>query len=182
MPSTPNAFLQSESHSNGPQTLAVSTSAQVLVGGKVIGVVQSLEPTMDRSTTAVRGIGTGDRILTRVWGLTDYKLSVSKLLLFKQNMIEMFGYAGGFRMLAELRTPIDIHEILYVPVADRTADAQRIRETMYKGCYMTSYGAPRAIGSDIIITETAAFDVTFVYDPNTTADPFGYDSGLNPNQ
>ena len=94
-----------------------------------------------------------------------------------KNMIEMFGYNAGFRMLAELRTPIDIHEILYVPVADRTQDAQRIRETMYKGCYMTSYGAPRSIGSDIIITETAAFDVTSVDDGNNS--PFDYSVGID---
>lgn len=171
---TVNAFLQNQ------EQIAVSTAAKVIVNGNVIGVVQSLEPSQDRGTTAVRGIGTGDRILTRIWGLTDYKLNVTKLLLFKKNLVELFGYDAGFRMLSQLRTPIDFHEILMLPVANSTSEPLSIRETIYKGFYMTSYTAPRSIGSDIIITETAAFEGTYIYDPTTTTDPFGYDNGLNP--
>jgi hypothetical protein len=169
---TVNAFLQNQDR------IAVSTAVKVLVNGNVIGVVQSLDPSQDRSTTAVRGIGIGDRQIDRIWGLTEYKLSVQKLALFKKQMLNLFGYDDGFRMLAQLRSPIDIQEILLLPVADPNSEPLTIRQTVYRGCYMTSYGAPRAIGGgDIIITESANFDVTWV--DNGETNPFDYDVGLS---
>ncbi len=150
--------------------ITVSTVVQVLVNGTFIGVIQSIEPSMDRTTTPVRGIGTGDRILTRIWQLTDYKLNIQKMALFQKQMINMFGYGDQFRMLAQLRTPIDIQEIISLP------DGTNIRETNYRGCYMTSHSAPRSISGEIIVTETAAFDVTSIDDGKFS--PFDYDSGL----
>ncbi len=154
-----------------PNAIAVSTAARVLVGGTYIGVVQRMDPTQDRATTAVRGIGTGDRILQRVWQLTEYKLAVTKLALFKRFLFNLFGYNANFRMLAELRAPIDIQETLMLP------DGTNIRTTWYRGCYMTSYSAPREITGDIIITETANFDCTSIDDGEHS--PFDYDTGLN---
>lgn len=171
---TVNAFLQQQ------DKIAVSTAARVLVNGNVIGVVQNLDPTQDRTTQAVRGIGIGDRQIDRIWGLTEYKLSVQKLALFRKQMINLFGYDDGFRMLAQLRTPIDIQEILLLPVADSNSEPLTIRQTVYRGCYMTSYGAPRQIGGDIIITENANFDVTYV--DNGETNPFDYDVGLSVTQ
>lgn len=161
---TVNAYLQQQ------ERIAVSTAAKVLVNGQVIGVVQSMEPSQDRSTTPVRGIGIGDRIIDRIWGLTDYKLSVNKFCLFKKAMMNLFGYDNSFRMLAQLRTPIDIQEILMIPTADPNSEPLTIRETIYRNCFMTSYSAPRSIG-DVIISETAAFECTWIDDGN---DPFGY--------
>jgi len=153
------------------QQIAVSTAAQVLVNGNMIGVVQSLEPSQDRATTPVRGIGIGDRIIERVWQLTDYKLTVSKMALFKRKMINLFGYSDTFRMLAQLRVPIDIQEILLLP------DGTNIRTTVYRGCYMTSYSDPKSITGEIIVTENASFDVTSVDDGEHS--PFDYDVGTN---
>ncbi len=153
------------------QITAVSTASQILVNGNLIGIIQSLEPSQDRATTPVRGIGIGDRIIERVWQLTDYKLTVTKMALFKRKMINLFGYGDTFRMLAQLRVPIDIQEILLLP------DGTNIRTTVYRGCYMTSYSDPKSITGEIIITETAAFDVTSVDDGVNS--PFDYDVGVN---
>lgn len=153
------------------QITAVSTASQILVNGNLIGIIQSLEPSQDRATTPVRGIGIGDRIIERVWQLTDYKLTVTKMALFKRKMINLFGYGDTFRMLAQLRVPIDIQEILLLP------DGTNVRTTVYRGCYMTSYSDPKSITGEIIITETAAFDVTSVDDGVNS--PFDYDVGVN---
>jgi hypothetical protein len=160
-----------------PNKIAVSTAAQLFIeapgrGSVRVGVVQTLEPSQDRSTTPVRGIGIGDRILQRVWNLTDYKLNVTKMALFQKNLIQILGYdnasgPGGFRMLAQLRFPIDIKEVMLQP------DGSPIHQTVYHGCYLTSFSAPKNIGGDIIITESASFDCTYVSDG--LADPFNYE-------
>ena len=176
---TSNAYLQNQG------TIAVSTAAKVLINGQLIGVVQSLDPSQDRNTTPVRGIGIGDRIIERVWGLTDYKLTVTKFALFQSSIFQVFAAqadvatSNGFRMLAQLRTPVDIQEILMLPVADPTSDALTIRVTNYRGCYMTTFSAPRSIGGDIIITETANFDCTYIDDGE--GDPFDYPTGVTLN-
>lgn len=153
------------------EIVAVSTASQILVNGNLVGVIQTLSPSQSRSTTPVRGIGIGDRIIERVWGLTDYKISVTKMALFKRKMINLFGYGDSFRMLAQLRVPIDIQEILLLP------DGTNIRTTVYRGCYMISYSDPKQITSDIIITETADFECTSIDDGNSS---FDYDLGVNP--
>jgi hypothetical protein len=157
-----------------PNKIAVSTAAQVFYQGpgqnsEMLGVIQSLEPSQDRATTAVRGIGTGDRILQRVWQLTEFKLNVQKFALFSKNMLNLFGYNDGFRMLSQLRAPIDIKELLLLP------DGTTIRTTIYHGCYLTSFSAPRSISGDIIITESASFDCTYCSDGNNV---FDYETGL----
>jgi hypothetical protein len=175
-----NAYLQNQG------TIAVSTAAKVLINGNVIGVVQSLDPSQDRNTTPVRGIGIGDRIIERVWGLTDYKLTCTKFALFQASVFSIFSATAdrpasdGFRMLAQLRTPVDIQEILMLPVADPNSDALTIRTTNYRGCYMTSFSAPRSIGGDIIITETVNFDCTYI--DNNEGDPFDYPTGVSLSQ
>ena len=167
---TVNSVLQDQ------QRIAVSTATKVLVDGNIIGVVQSLEPSQDRATTAVRGLGIGDRQLGRIWGLTEYKLSVNKFALFSKQMINMFGYGDAFRMLAQLRKPIDIQEIIMLPVADSSSEPLNFRTTVYRGCYMTSHSAPKNIGGDVVITESASFDVTYIDDGET--EPFDYPVGF----
>jgi len=151
--------------------IAVSTAARILVNGDFIGVIQQLEPSQTRNTTPVRGIGIGDRIIDRVWNLTDYSISVQKMALFKKQMLNLFGYGDAFRMLAQLREPIDIQEVLLLP------DGTTVRQTVYRGCYMTSYSAPKSIGGDIIITESAQFECVSV--DNGESSPFDYDVGTN---
>jgi hypothetical protein len=154
------------------EIVAVSTASQILVNGNLVGVIQNLSPSQDRASTAVRGIGIGDRIIERVWQLTEYKLSIEKMALFQKKMINLFGYGDTFRMLAQLRVPIDIQEILLLP------DGTNVRTTVYRGCYMTSYSDPKQISGEIIITETAQFDCTSVDDGSNS--PFDYDVGINP--
>ena len=151
--------------------IAVSTAARVLVDGNFIGVIQTLDPSQTRNTTAVRGIGIGDRQISRIWNLTEYTLNVQKMALFKKAIINLFGYGDTFRMLAQLRTPIDIHEILLSPET-----GQPLRQTIYRGCYMNQYGSPKNIG-EVIITESATFDVTSVDDGENS--PFDYDVGIS---
>ena len=156
------------------QIVAVSTASQILVNGNLVGVVQQLSPSQTREATAVRGIGIGDMIIERVWQLTDYKLSVEKMALFSRKMINLFGYGNTFRMLAQLRVPIDIQEILLLP------DGTNIFTTVYRGCYMTSYSDPKQITGDIIVTEHAEFACTSVDDGNVADSPYNYDVGVNP--
>ncbi len=168
--------------------IAVSTAVRVIINGTFIGVVQSLEPTQTRGTTPVRGIGIGDRILQRVWNVSDYQLTFNKMALFSKFLFSaIYGplQAGtpwltnmtSFRMIAELREPLDIQELVVDPV---TGNA--IRTTVYRGCYLNNYTSPRSIsGGDIIIMETGTFDVTSIDDGGTEspANTFGqFDSGL----
>jgi hypothetical protein len=172
-----SGFLQAQ------EKIAVSTSIQVLVNGNVVGAIQSLDPSQDRTTTPVRGIGTGDRILHRIWGLTNLTMSVQKFALYKQTALALFtdssvGFNSGadaFRMLSQLRVPIDIHEIMRSTVADSNTEPPIVRQTIYHQCYMTSYGAPRSISGDIIITEAANFDITWIDDG---VYPYDYADGI----
>lgn len=146
--------LQSNQH------VAVSTTIKMLINGNFVGAIQSLSPSQTRNTVPVRGIGIGDRQLERVWGLSEYTLSVQKMAFFKQFMFEALGYAATFRMIAELRAPIDIQEQIVMP--DKSAP----RITFYRGCYLKDYSAPREITGDLIVMETANFDVTSIDDNN----------------
>ncbi len=149
------------------QSVAVSTAIRVSIGGTFIGVVQSLEPTQTRGTTPVRGIGIGDRILERVWGLSDYQLSFQRMALFNSFMVQALYSASptpplnlnSFRMISELRFPLDIQEILVDPVTGNP-----LRTTVYKGCYLNNHTAARQITGDIIIMENGTFDVTSIND------------------
>lgn len=154
-----------------PNDIAVSTTVRVLIGGVFVGVVQSLEPTQDRGTTAVRGIGIGDRIIQRVWGVSDYHMSFSKMALFTKFLFQALGYNPNFRMIAQLQQPIDIHESIIFP------DGSQTRDTFYRGCYLNNYTAPRTItGADIIIMESGTFDLTSIDDGEDS--PFDYPTGV----
>jgi len=153
-----------------PNDVAVSTTVRVLIGGTFVGVVQSLEPSQTRSTTAVRGIGIGDRQIERVWGLSEYTLNFQKMALFKKFMFQALGYNPNFRMIAELRFPLDIQETILFP------DASTTRNTFYRGCYLNNYTAPRTISGDIIIMESGTFDVTSIDDGEHS--PFDFEVGI----
>ena len=153
-----------------PNDVAVSTTVRVLINGTFIGVVQSFEPTQTRQSTAVRGIGIGDRQIERVWGLSDYSATFSKMALFKKFMFDALGYNPNFRMLAELRFPLDIQESILFP------DGSQTRNTFYRGCYLNNYTAPRNISGDLIIMETGTFDITSIDDGEHS--PFDYEVGV----
>lgn len=153
-----------------PNDVAVSTTVRVLINGTFVGVVQSLEPTQTRSTTPVRGIGIGDRIIERVWGTSEYTLTVSKMALFKRFLFQALGYNPNFRMIAELKFPIDIQETILFP------DNSQTRNTFYRGCYLNNYTAPRNIDGNLIIMESATFDLTSIDDGEHS--PLDYEVGI----
>jgi len=154
-----------------PNKVAVSTTVQVSINHTFVGVIQSLAPSQTRQSTAVRGIGIGDRQVDRVWQVSDYTLTVQKMALFNKFLFVALGYLPNFRMIAELRKPIDILETILFP------DGTQTRVTQYIGCFLNNYTAPRAITGEIIIMEDATFDVTSIND--TEHDPFGYETGIN---
>ncbi len=163
-----------------PNDVVVSTVIKMLVKGTFIGVVQSLEPSQTRTTTAVRGIGIGDRQIERVWNLSEYTLTVQRMALFKGFLIQALYDASdpnaaaahaNWRMLAELRFPIDIEE----QILD-TATGNVLRDTFYRGCYINNITAPRSITGDIIVIESANFDVTSIDDGSHS--PFDYAVGI----
>ena len=153
-----------------PNDVAVSTTVRVLINGTFIGVVQSLEPSQTRNTIPVRGIGIGDRIIERVWGLSEYTASFQKMALFKKFMFQALGYNPNFRMLAELRFPLDIQESILFP------DGSQTRNTFYRGCYLNNYSAPRNISGDLIIMESGTFDITSIDDGEHS--PFDFEVGV----
>jgi len=153
-----------------PNDVAVSTTVRVLINGTFIGVVQSLEPSQTRNTIPVRGIGIGDRIIERVWGLSEYTASFQKMALFKKFMFQALGYNPNFRMLAELRFPLDIQESILFP------DGSQTRNTFYRGCYLNNYSAPRNISGDLIIMESGTFDITSIDDGENS--PFDFEVGI----
>ena len=61
-------------------------------------------------------------------------------------------------MLADLRQPVDFMEQIDYP------DGTAARTTWYRGCYMNNYDGERSITGDIMITESATFDVTSIDD------------------
>ena len=156
-----------------PNSVAVSTTVQVIINNVFVGVVQSLEPSQTRSTTAVRGIGIGDRQIQRVWGLSEYTINFQKMALFDQLLFEALGYSATFRMIAELRAPITIFEQILFP------DGSNTRNTFYRGCYLNNYTAPRSITGDIIILENGTFDCTSIDDGNGQDNPFNYPVGVS---
>lgn len=149
-----------------PNQVAVSTTVQVLINGVFVGVVQSLEPSQTRSTVPVRGIGIGDMQLERVWGVSEYTLTVQKMALFKKFLFDALGYAANFRMISELQAPVDIMEQIIMP------DKSESRTTLYVGCYLNNYTAPRTIAGDLIIMESATFDVTSINDTKFNPNSF----------
>lgn len=153
-----------------PNKVAVSTTVRVLINGTFVGVVQSLEPSQTRNTTAVRGIGIGDRQIERVWGLSEYSLNFQKMALFDKFLFQALGYNPNFRMIAELRFPLDIQETILFP------DNSQVRNTFYRGCYLNNYTAPRSISGDIIIMESGTFDVTSIDDGSNS--PFDFEVGI----
>ncbi len=163
-----------------PNDVVVSTVIKMLVNATFIGVVQSLEPSQQRSTTAVRGIGIGDRQIERVWQLSEYTLTVNRMALFGSFLVQALYDAqdpasaalhANWRMLAELRFPIDIEEQIL-----NTSTGAVVRDTFYRGCYMNNISAPRSITSDIIVFESANFDVTSIDDGVNS--PLTYATGI----
>ena len=147
-----------------PNSFAVSTSIRVtLLDGTTIGVIKSIDPSQNRDATPIRGIGTGDTIIDHVWQLSTYTLAVTKLALFNKFLFGALGYGTGIRMIAELKHPIGIQEVVQFP------DGQNAQVTNYNKCYLTSYTAPRTIDGDITITESANFNVTSI--TNNETDP-----------
>jgi len=153
-----------------PNDIAVSTSVRILVNGTFVGVVQSMDPTQTRSTTPVRGIGIGDRIIERVWQVSDYSFTFQKMALFKKFLFETLGYNANFRMIAELRFPLDFQETIMLPNGATT------KTTFYRGCYLNNYTAPRSITGDIIIMENGTFDCTSIDDGENS--PFDFEVGI----
>lgn len=153
-----------------PNDIAVSTAVRVLINGTFVGVVQELGPTQTRNTTAVRGIGIGDRQIERVWQLSEYTLTFNKMALFKKFMFEALGYNTNFRMLAELRFPLDIQETIILP------NGTVSKTTFYRGCYLNNYSATRSITGEIIIMENGTFDCTSMDDGEHS--PFDFEVGI----
>ncbi len=157
-----------------PNSVAVSTTVQVIINGVFVGVVQSLEPSQTRTTTAVRGIGIGDRQLQRVWNLSEYTVNFQRMALFDQFLFDALGYPSSFRMISELRAPITIMEQILFP------DNSGQRNTFYRDCYLNNYTAPRSITGDIIILETGTLDVTSIDDGIASDNPYNgyYPTGI----
>src|ERR1051325_8311175 len=63
---------------------------------KQVGLVQSFKPTDTRRMERARGVGFGDRVAEIVPGTTDVSITVTRMALYEENILESFGYHTGF--------------------------------------------------------------------------------------
>jgi len=129
-------------------------SYQIKVGNKVIGTIQSFGPSESRTLERVREINSdqGTRVLEIVPGVVDFQVSADKILLYKENMLEAFGY--NVSSIEDIVDDFDIEEICHHPDG-------RKEITVYKKCHFNSYNRTISV-RDTLITESATIWVSWV--------------------
>lgn len=154
-----------------------------------IGLVQSFKPTDTRKMERARGVGYGDRVAEIVPGTTDVSITVTRMALYEENILESFGYhtrwnKGGnknlVRTLAHMKNPFDINEVLvYHNYATNgqgplsvASDGRKFAEmggeqytsTWYHDCWINNWARTIEITGNLIYMEDVTIDVTWVSD------------------
>ena len=84
-----------------------------------IGLIQSFRPTDTRRMERARGIGYGDRVAEIVPGMTEVAITITRMALYEENILETLGYHSvwnkgdnlrSVRTLAHTKNPLDIME------------------------------------------------------------------------
>lgn len=117
-----------------------------------LGVVQSFNYSLSRSTEIVRGVGFGDQVAERVPGVSDpVAVTFTRTLLYLSNAMQATGYAGGVsgpvRTLQTHRWPFDMEEqLVFSSIADAEADVTT--DNFQKGVQDIDFSFQNATGSD----------------------------------
>ena len=138
-----------------PNTRArVFYSYQIKVGNKVIGTIQSFGSTATRTLERIREINSdqGTRVIEIVPGTVDFEVTVDKVLLYKQNMLEAFGYQ--VESIEDIVDDFDIEEICHHPDGKKEV-------TIYRKCHFSRYSKTVSV-RDTLITESATIWVSYV--------------------
>jgi hypothetical protein len=125
-----------------------------LAGGIKIGTLQEFSPSARKTVERVRQISaeTETRVLEIVPGIVDFSITVSKLMLFKENLLQALGFVP--QSLEDIRAPFDIYEICKYP--DGTEE-----KTIYHGCQIESYDYTIST-RETLITERCTIQVAWV--------------------
>jgi len=141
-----------------------------------IGLVQSWNPSHSRAVEPHRGIGYGDQIAELGVGVTDLTATVSVMMLYLRDIMQIFGYKAGtsgfIRSLKHHRWPFDIKEEISIPefiigkgdasFTQGGEDGGDAIVTIYEGCWMTDYTKAFSIG-ETATTQDTTVQITDVY-------------------
>jgi len=133
-----------------------------------VGAIQEINPSETRTVTPSFEVGTtlGKRVgepFEMVPGLvTEKRLEVRRLRLYRSNLMEALGAATGTQTLFEMDTPFEIHEVVSTPQFNQdgtpnpSAPAVEVVQKIYKDAWIQTYGSTRNVaGGDIRELETA---------------------------
>lgn len=147
-----------------------------------VGLVQTWNPSHTRTVEPVRGIGFGDQIAEQAVGVTELTATVSVMMMYTKDIMQIFGYkagASGFiRSLKHHRWPFDVQEEIVLPaflegtataglttVSGETVEGEsNAIVTYYEGCWMTDYSKTFDIGATAV-TQDCSINITDVYEP-----------------
>jgi hypothetical protein len=138
-----------------------------------IGLLQSWNPTQNRSVEPHRGMGFGDQIAELGVGLTELQASCSIMMMYLKDIMQVFGYKAGssglMRSLKHHRWPFDVKESIVIPTflnyqagAAQSEDGARVILTTYEGCWMTDYSKSFNMG-DTAATQDTSLMITNVF-------------------
>lgn len=152
-----------------------------------IGLIQSFRPNDTRRMERARGVGFGDRVAEIVPGTTDTQITVTRMAMYEENILESFGYHTGFnkggtrgsvRSLSHLKNPFDINEVIvfHARQGDPTLNSlpggnERLgffpteyTSFWYHDCWPSTWSRTIDITGNLIYMEDVTIDVTWVSD------------------
>lgn len=139
-----------------------------------IGLVQSWNPSHSRTIEPHRGIGFGDQIAELGVGVTDLNATVSVMMLYLRDIMQVLGYKAGtsgfIRSLKHHCWPFDVKEEISIPafIADEATVSQSGSDggaaiiTIYEGCWMSEYSKAFTMGETATTQDTTIL-ITDVY-------------------
>jgi len=139
-----------------------------------IGLVQSWNPSHSRTIEPHRGIGFGDQIAELGVGVTDLNATVSVMMLYLRDIMQVLGYKAGtsgfIRSLKHHRWPFDVKEEISIPefISDEATVSQGGSDggpaviTIYEGCWMSEYSKAFTMGETATTQDTTIL-ITDVY-------------------
>lgn len=131
-------------------------SYSVLFDGQQVGDLQSFNPSANKTLTRVRALaqGNGGETIEIVPSITDHQITITALELYRKKVIEFMGYSS-FASIEDLKTPIDIREIITAPNGTQTI-------IDYQECWHQSFNKSGIIANGNVVTDNVVFWATRV--------------------
>lgn len=129
-------------------------SYMILINNKEVGTLQEFSPSARKTVERVREISYTQKtkVIEIVPGIVDFSVTVSKIMLFKEDLFKALGYVVD--SIEDLRDPFEILEECMKPDGNK-------EQTIYHGCQFESYDYSIST-RETIITERASIAVAFV--------------------